>query len=396
MALPSFIIPAGNIERRRRLADVLGQEGSSTAPVQSWTQGAARVAQSLASVLGNYQANQQEQQRYKALGEAMGGSYTPEQLFATGDPTLIQAAQFQANQAQRKLEADRQQATLDMLVRQNNRADEAALHPHVTRGEGVYDPASGGYKFPAGEKQPELNPYQQQEQKNQAELQQENQLRVEGAKSFLANADAVQGSIGQYESGVDAKGQPIKVFKGNDNLFGPIQSMPWFRTATNIVGDPFGNEAKRTDLAKSLDALSFDVARMKYPKQASAGGKAALQLGRGTLPDLSDPNAEAAWNTLQARKEEAQRIIEQFGGAAPQPVDRAPLPPQHPFQGAPAPQPAVNAGEVPPPAAPAAAGVPGQTPESSFGDWASVPENALVQGDDGKRYRKVNGQPVPQ
>lgn len=103
----SFIIPPkGQIDRRRRLADVLAQEGTSTAPVQSWTQGAARLAQSLAGAFGNYQANQMDQQRQSALAQALqGGGDIGSLAVQADDPMMMQLAQLRAIQEQRKAEA---------------------------------------------------------------------------------------------------------------------------------------------------------------------------------------------------------------------------------------------------------------------------------------------------
>src|SRR5687767_839623 len=45
---------------RRRLAEALLASGSSTAPVQHWTQGLARVAQALAGSYGLYKEDERE------------------------------------------------------------------------------------------------------------------------------------------------------------------------------------------------------------------------------------------------------------------------------------------------------------------------------------------------
>jgi len=73
------------IERKRRMAELLMKQGSSDAPIQSWTQGAANVAKSL---LGAYQmknvdsteaagqkaaASQNEQLVRMLLGDTGGG-----------------------------------------------------------------------------------------------------------------------------------------------------------------------------------------------------------------------------------------------------------------------------------------------------------------------------------
>jgi hypothetical protein len=114
------------IERRRRLADVLAARGTETTPVQHWTQGAARIANSLAGALGDYQAGQMEQQRYKALGEAMRSGMTPEQLYGTGDESLMNYAKFKLQMDQQKTEADRQAEMLRLAQNQDVRESAAA------------------------------------------------------------------------------------------------------------------------------------------------------------------------------------------------------------------------------------------------------------------------------
>lgn len=50
------ILSKEEIERRRKLAQSLMQQGSDTSPVQHWTQGAARIAQALDGAITDYQA----------------------------------------------------------------------------------------------------------------------------------------------------------------------------------------------------------------------------------------------------------------------------------------------------------------------------------------------------
>jgi hypothetical protein len=112
----TFIIPQGEIARRRRLADVLALQGTETTPVQSPWQALARVAQAGAGAYGNYQAGQMEQQRYKAMGEAMRGGMTPEQMFGTGDPQMMQLGEFMIEQKRLQMQQDQQNAMFQQMA----------------------------------------------------------------------------------------------------------------------------------------------------------------------------------------------------------------------------------------------------------------------------------------
>jgi hypothetical protein len=61
------------MQRKRRLAEALMQQGMSNAPIQSWTEGAARIVSALA---GNYQANQldkKDAESTKLLAQVLTG-----------------------------------------------------------------------------------------------------------------------------------------------------------------------------------------------------------------------------------------------------------------------------------------------------------------------------------
>jgi hypothetical protein len=90
------------------------------------------VAQSLASVLGNYQANQMEGQRQSALAQALS-SGTPDELINSGIPELQQAGQFKLEQQQREAAAAHQAAQDERQARQDAAAAErqASEPPHV-------------------------------------------------------------------------------------------------------------------------------------------------------------------------------------------------------------------------------------------------------------------------
>lgn len=78
------------LERRRQLAMAMMQQGQSQAPVQHWTQGANRIAQSLLGAYNLRQAEQQQQQQQQmgqeALQQALGQfQRQPEQMTTGGD-----------------------------------------------------------------------------------------------------------------------------------------------------------------------------------------------------------------------------------------------------------------------------------------------------------------------
>lgn len=90
MATSQIIQTDPRLEQRRQLALAMMQQGQNAAPVQHWTQGANRIAQSL---LGAYQARQAEQAQAEqqsmgreALAQAMQQLQAPSQPMTAGEP----------------------------------------------------------------------------------------------------------------------------------------------------------------------------------------------------------------------------------------------------------------------------------------------------------------------
>lgn len=89
MATSQIIQTDPRLEQRRQLALAMMQQGQNAAPVQHWTQGANRIAQSL---LGAYQARQAEQEQAEqqsmgreALAQAMQQLQAPSQPMIAGE-----------------------------------------------------------------------------------------------------------------------------------------------------------------------------------------------------------------------------------------------------------------------------------------------------------------------
>ena len=87
------ILSKEEIDRRRKIAQALMEKGTDTSPVQHWTQGAARMAQTLAGLAQDYRADQSEQDAQaegkKAAAEVDGwfGNKTaslPQQTMTSG------------------------------------------------------------------------------------------------------------------------------------------------------------------------------------------------------------------------------------------------------------------------------------------------------------------------
>lgn len=101
MAVPSFNIAPGEstdaAAQRRRLAMVLMMQGADTSPVQHWTQGAARVAQ---SVIGGMELNREDQKEQKEKSDARA-MYAPlvQQLFGGGQAAAPAAPQATGSSA---------------------------------------------------------------------------------------------------------------------------------------------------------------------------------------------------------------------------------------------------------------------------------------------------------
>jgi hypothetical protein len=160
-------------------------------------------------------------------------------------------------------------------------------------------------------------------------------------------------------------------------MFGVYDASGFNRAIGGALGTE--TETNRRHFEDRMRNLSIQGARAQFGKGSLAAGKA--EFIREGLPHLGDASAQAAYDALEEQQRAAKGIIDQYGGAAPQPVDSAPLPPPHPFQGAPAPQPAVNAGEVPRPAQ-AGPGAVGDLPMPNDADtratftpeaWAALP-----------------------
>lgn len=89
-SLPSFLTPANfgdsvsgvgspaDVERRRKLAAALTENGISTAPVESWTQGAARLAQALVGNIQNKRALQEETAGRKSAAAVLAQALQPD------------------------------------------------------------------------------------------------------------------------------------------------------------------------------------------------------------------------------------------------------------------------------------------------------------------------------
>lgn len=84
--LPNIVQQDPQLQRRRQLAEMMIQQGSSSAPVDHWTQGANRILQSL---IGSYNLKQadQEQQQQNELGQEVLGQALQE---LQGGPTRYQ------------------------------------------------------------------------------------------------------------------------------------------------------------------------------------------------------------------------------------------------------------------------------------------------------------------
>lgn len=72
-------ISPSKLSRRRKMAELLSQQGMSTEPIQHWTQGAARLAQALVGELEESRADKLEKEKTEGawsdlLGEISGGS----------------------------------------------------------------------------------------------------------------------------------------------------------------------------------------------------------------------------------------------------------------------------------------------------------------------------------
>ena len=361
----SFIIPRSEkeIERQRKLAQVMMEQGMQTTPIQHWAQGAARLANALGGAIGNYQAGQMEQQRSNALAQALR-SGSVDQLIATGDPTLVDVAQARQRQQQYQQQIERQarqdayQRAQDLQQQQNFERQQTRLEqPDFTPGtpdqQELYGPdfLGMGPNGPIFHAQPKevtpitpdqstqypgavatdetgrpiyppraatptpdkVSPGEAERQKQEAKSAQKAKDRVAAAQAFLSKVERVQKSIGQYKPNPADPEHPI--FEGRDDLFGQFQMNPYYRGMANAVtGILPSSEGDRTKLDANMGNLAMDVATMNYTGQGSVANY-ERQMALGTLGRES-PDAKTAYDTLEERKRDALAII-QRGGAVP-------------------------------------------------------------------------------
>lgn len=132
-----FSMPGGDsfesIQRKRKFAEAMMQQGMSSAPVQSWTQGANRLAQGL---LGGYmagKADKTEKEQSKQFGEAMMRALGGQTAAANQPSGASQAPASGAQPAQGTLAAYAQAVA---KVESGGRYD--AMGPQTRTGDRAY------------------------------------------------------------------------------------------------------------------------------------------------------------------------------------------------------------------------------------------------------------------
>ena len=140
MTMPSFILPANNgkatpqsVERKRRMAQSLMEQGMQTGPIGHWSQGLARMVQSLTGGLASRRADEQDfalqaetKKEQMARQLLMDNRYTDELKYNRGRDAKQDAWTSTQNQytlEQRQLEADRREAQQGVYEGQINQTN---------------------------------------------------------------------------------------------------------------------------------------------------------------------------------------------------------------------------------------------------------------------------------
>lgn len=338
-AMPS----SSSISRRRRLADALLSNATDASPKGHWTQALAQGLNGYLAGRENRLADKEEGQRSRALAEALGGGKSPEELMALsaqyGAPELMDAAQFQYGKS-RDIAGDQwrqsRAAVDDSQWAQGHQLSKQALdlrsQPDVPSG---YRSAQGG------------------------------------------NLEAIPGGPADPN-----KPMPARAYRPTTDQANAAGFFDRMKASNAVLSDPNVTQA----------AMSFGQGLMN---------RAPLGLGNYMTSPEYQKYDQASRDFVNAilRKESGAAISEsEFQNARiqyfPQPGDT----PEKIAQKAKNREIVINAMHRT--AAPAlnggmATGAQSQPASMDFGEVGQIPEGAVVEDEQGARYRKENGTLVP-
>ncbi len=337
------------IERRRRLAEALQMEGTSTAPVGHWTQALARGLQGGVAGWQANQADKMEQGRGKALADALAGNGDPSSLEAAGvtmdAPELLQvvggrrrAASEASDDAWRQSRA----ATQDSQWQKSFGADEAYRQQSLAqRGQqdipSGYRSAQGGNleAIPGGPADPNkpvparsLRPTT--DQANAAGFYD----RMKASNEVLSDPAVTQAAMSFGDNTMNKA--PLGI--------GNYMTSPEFQKFDQASRD-FVNAVLRKESGAAISESEFQNARVQYFPQPGDTPEKIAQKAK---------NREIVINAIHRTAGPALQGSNATGGQPPQ-----------------------------------------QSDGMEFGEVGQIPEGAIVEDDQGARYRKENGTLVP-
>lgn len=334
------------IERRRRLAEALQMEGSNTAPVGHWTQALGRALQGGVGGWQASKADEMEQGRGKALASALMRSGDPSSLEQAGismdAPELLDVAGSRRADARDQRNFDYRQsrdAVDDSQWAQGHQLSQQALslrsQPDVPSG---YRTAQGGNleAIPGGPADPN-KPMPARalrpttDQANAAGFYD----RIRNSNEILSDPAVTQAamSLGQNTMNMAPMG------------LGNYLTSPEYQKYDQASRD-FVNAVLRKESGAAISESEFNNARIQYFPQP------------GDTPEKIQQKANNRAIVIEAMKRTAGPALSGQQTETQQP---------------------------------------GQTQSASmeFGEVGQIPEGAVVEDDQGMRYRKENGTLVP-
>ena len=343
-AMPS----SSSIKRRRQLADALLSNATDASPKGHWTQALAQGLNGFMAGREARMADKEEGQRSQALANALGGNMTPDQLEVFGVSNDVPGA-VDIGQGRRRAEMDtadnqwRQQraATQDQQWQQSFKADEAYRQQALAQRNqqdipSGYRAAQGGNleAIPGGPADPN-KPVPARSLRPTTD-----QANAAGFYDRLNASNQILSDPGVTQAAM-AWGQNAM----NNNLpmgLGNYMTSPEFQKFDQASRD-FVNAVLRKESGAAISESEFQNARIQYFPQPG---------------DTPEKIAQKAKN-----REIVINAMHRTAG------------------------PALNGGM--------ATGAQSQPASMDFGEVGQIPEGAVVEDEQGARYRKENGTLVP-
>lgn len=332
-----------SIKRRRRLSEALLSQATDASPKGHWTQALAQGLNGYLAGRENRLADKEEGQRSQALAEALGGGKSPEELMALsaqyGAPELSDAAQFQYGKSKDERDFGFRQsraAVDDSQWAQGHQLSKQALdlrsQPDVPSG---YRSAQGGglEAIPGGPADPN-KPMPARALRPTTD--QSNAAgfydRIRASNEILSDPNVTQAAMSLGQNAMNMAPMGL----------GNYMTSPEYQKYDQASRD-FVNAVLRKESGAAISESEFQNAKIQYFPQP------------GDTPEKIAQKAQNRQIVIEAMKRTAGPALS--GGTA--------------------------TGAQPDPSS------------MEFGEVGEIPEGAVVEDDQGMRYRKQGGTLVP-